>query len=448
MIPAMPFSELDTAAVARTLSQIAEQPEDVVDAFFERKEEIELPPEDDGPGLRVWREEGFAIRLVREGKTWLATRDAVESHPFAEALRQVARAMPSATYPEPALRTGPPAPPAAPELHDFPGAVTRAVRNHHVGFPVRITVRRHRRWIQVVGPRLVPGPESETFYSVAAEMAWGRYGALFPRLDPAAADLTAASIVALFRARQAAPPEPFQGVAVLGSPAVAVLLHEAVAHALEADVLAQGGNPEAAVGVAMAAPSLDVLDDPAAAPEGVRRATDDEGSPVFRRWLLRRGVVEQPLADALWARTSPVLVPGAGRRGTRHMPPAPRSSHLELLPGETQDADLLAGDDPKAPALFLPEASRGHLDPLSGEFALHLPFARRLRNGGLAETVGPCILRGRIADLLTRVVAIGRTSVAAGAGWCAKGGQKVPVWATAPMLRLEGVTVTPDGTPA
>lgn len=181
----MPFSELDTAAVARTLSQIAEQPEDVVDAFFERKEEIELPPEDEAPGLRVWREEGFAIRLVREGKTWLATRDAVESRPFAEALRQVARAMPSATYPEPALSTGPPAPPAAPELLDFPGAVTRAVRNHHVGFPVRITVRRHRRWIQVVGPRLVPGPESETFYSVAAEMAWGRHGALFARLDAA-----------------------------------------------------------------------------------------------------------------------------------------------------------------------------------------------------------------------------------------------------------------------
>ena len=51
----MPFSELDTAAVARTLSQIAEKPEDVVDAFFERREEAELPPEDEGPGLREAR---------------------------------------------------------------------------------------------------------------------------------------------------------------------------------------------------------------------------------------------------------------------------------------------------------------------------------------------------------------------------------------------------------
>jgi len=243
-------------------------------------------------------------------------------------------------------------------------------------------------------------------------------------------------------------PEVLGELGQLAPVVVAVLLHEAVAHALEADVLAQGGNPEAAVGVAMAAERLDVLDDPAAAPEGVRRTTDDEGSPVFRRWLLRGGVVEQPLADALWARTSPVLVPGAGRRGSRHLPPGPRSSHLELLPGETDEADLLAGADE---GLYLGEASRGTLDPLSGEFTLHLPFARRIRRGSLAETVGPCLLRGRVADLLTRVAAVGRPAHPAGAGWCAKGGQKLPVWATAPALRLEGVEILPggpEGTPA
>lgn len=432
----MPFSRLDTAAVARTLSQIAEQPDDVVDAFFERREDVELL---DQGGLRVWREEGFAVRLSREGKTWLASRDSIEPRPFAEALRQVARAISAASYPEPSLQLGPPEEVSAPEVLEFPGLLARAVRAHHVGFPLRVTVRRHRRWVQVVGPRLVPGRESEVFYSLAAESSWGRYGVLLPTLSAAAATEVAASVVALFRARQAHPPVAHRGTAVLGPAAVAVLLHEAVAHALEADTLAQGGNPESAVGVAMAAPGLDVLDDPAAAPEGVRRTTDDEGSPVVRRWLLRGGIVEQPLADSLWARTSPVLLPGAGRRGTRHLPPGPRSAHLEILPGEATEEDLLAGSEE---GLWLPEASRGTLDPLSGEFALHLPWGRRFRRGGLHETVGPCVLRGRVADLLTRVVAVGSEARPAGAGWCAKGGQKLPVWATAPALRLDGVEIT------
>jgi predicted Zn-dependent protease len=438
--PPMPFSKLDTAAVARTLSQIAERSEDVVDAFFERREEVELAPEGEPGALRVWREEGFAVRLARGGRTWLAARDAIEPKPFAEALRQVARVMPSATYPEPMLEMAPPEPIAAPELVDFPAALTRAVRAQRVGFPLRVAVRRHRRWVQVVGPRLVAAAESETFYSCSAESNWGRYGALLPRLDAAAAEGIAAAVVALFRARQAQPPAPCRGAAVLGPAAVAVLLHEAVAHALEADTLAQGGNPEAAVGVAMAASCVDVLDDPAAAPEGVRRTTDDEGTPVVRRWLLRGGVVEQPLADAQWARTSPVFLPGAGRRGSRHLPPGPRSSHLEILPRDAREADLFAGSEE---GLFFPAASRGGLDPLSGELALHLPFARRFRRGALAGTVGPCVLRGRVADLLTRIAAVGSDARPGGAGWCAKGGQKLPVWATAPALRLEGVEITP-----
>lgn len=132
--------------------------------------------------------------------------------------------------------------------------------------------------------------------------------------------------------------------------------------------------------------------------------------------------------------------PGAGRRGTRHLPPGPRSTHLEILPGQASESDLLAGT---LEGLYLPEASRGALDPLSGEFALYLPYARRFRRGALAETVGPCVLRGRVADLLTRVVAVGAEAKPAGAGWCAKGGQKLPVWATAPALRLEDVEVTP-----
>src|SRR6185369_8296645 len=129
---------------------------------------------------------------------------------------------------------------------------------------------------------------------------------------------------------------------LLGASAAAVLLHEAVAHALEVDTLALTGDPAAAVGHRVGSDVLDLLDDPTGGPPGLRRRTDDEGMPVLRRWLLRRGVVEQPLADRRWARRSPTLHAGAGRRQSRHQAPVPRSLHLELLPGGEPLASLAA----------------------------------------------------------------------------------------------------------
>lgn len=437
-VPATDRPLLDTAAVARALSQVADRRQDLADAFFERSEEVELAPDDGRPGFAVRREEGFAVRLVRDGRTWLAARDQREPRAFAEALRQVARALPAAACPEPALAGPPFEPPRALELADFPAAVERAVRAEHVAFPLRLALRRHRRWVQVVGPVLVPAPEVETYYSVTVETPWGRHGTLLPELGPAAAAAVAAGAVALFRSREAPPAPPGRVPVVFGPAAAAVLLHEAVAHALESDTLALGGPVEAAVGVTLAAAGVDVLDDPGAAPAGVRRTTDDEGQPVCRRWLLRGGVVEQPLADALAARASPALVPGAARRSSRHLPPVPRSHHLELLPGELDEAELLGGAEG---GLLVSEVSRGSLDPLSGEFRLEVPHARRIRRGAAAEPLGRAVLRGRVADLLARINGLGRTPVAAGAGWCAKGGQKLPVWATTPALRVDRVEV-------
>jgi predicted Zn-dependent protease len=482
--PPHPFASLDTAAVARSLSQLApgarggeepgpgadsvmggadDGPDAWADAFFERSEEVEMPADGEAPGVRVRREEGLAVRLVRGGRSWLAARDAIEPAAFSDALRQVARVLPSAFYPEPRLDLRPWGPwngAAAGDgggdldrMAELPLAVGRAIRAHHVAFPVRLTVRRHRRWLQVVGPRLVPEPESERFFSLRAELPWGRWGTLVPEL-PGAAEEAAEALVESFRARHASPPEGRKdAVVVLAPQAAAVFLHEAVAHALEADTLGLGGRPEAAVGVRLSGSepgsepgsgtSVSVLDDPGTAPEGVRRRSDDEGVAVARRWLLRDGVVTQPLADRAWARGSEVLLPGAGRRAGRHDPPGPRSSHLELLAGEGAPVasdleDLYA----KAEGGFLvSQVSRGALDPLSGRFVLHVPCARRLRHGTLAEPVGPFRIAGTAAGLIGRIVALGGEPRVAGAGWCAKDGRLLPVWATAPGLRLDGVEV-------
>ncbi len=393
----------------------------------------------DDPGFVVRREEGFAVRLLRDESSWLSSRDNLDPAEFAHALREVARARPTMAYPPP---EGLPPPETealrADEVRGFPLEVERRVREAHVAFPLQLTVRRHRRWVQVAGERLVSGPEEELFYSVRADLPWGRCGGLLPDLTGGSADLFADSLVAHFLAQHGQGPRSRRGPLVLGPAAAAVLLHEAVAHTLEADTLVLSGRPEAARGFELGSPPLDILDDPAGAPAGVARRFDDEGVPVVRRWLLKGGRIREPLADLRFAGGSERLSPGAGRRADRHSPPVPRSTHLELLAGESSETGLF---EAARGGLYLPEASSGRLDPVAGEFSLTFPYGRVIGSDGPADYVGPCRFRGRVSDVLRSVAAVGDEARFAGAGWCAKAGYKMPVWATSAALLLEDLPV-------
>jgi hypothetical protein len=429
---AMTLAGLDLVAVSRCLSQLVERQGDVVDAFFERQEVIETPADDRGAGLRARREGGFAVRLARGRRSWIATGDEFDAGRFHSALRQVARTWPQAAYPPPELYVSAWSERMeAPEVQRFPPALTRALRERLVAFPMSVRARRHRRFLQVVGPQLVPDAESERYYSIEVRTPFTTHGLLTTALDRATVDQVADSLTTAFGARQAAPPPKGRSALVLSPQAAAILLHEAVAHALEADTLAAGGAIEAAIGLEMGSSDLDILDDPTSAPDAVRRQTDDEGRAVERRWLLRGGVVEQPLADASWSQLSGALIPGACRRGDRNDPPSPRSSHLVLLPGEQTEEELMADG-----GIWVPEVSRGSLDVATGTCRLHVPFGARLEDGRPGQAVGAFVVAGRVADLLGAIAGVGSRPVETGAGWCAKGRQRVPVWATTPSLRL------------
>ena len=100
--------------------------------------------------------------------------------------------------------------------------------------------------------------------------------------------------------------------------------------------------------------------------------------------------------------------------------------------------DLLAASDR---GLYFEEVSSGRLDPLSGRFTILLPYGRRIRGGSVGELLGPCRMSGTVSGLLAGIDAVGRELESAGAGWCAKNGLKLPVWASSPGLRIGAVEV-------
>lgn len=436
----MPLANLETGGIARCLVQIADRPKDHVEAFFEVTSDTSMQ----GPIGRMTpssrTEQGLAVRLLRGGEAWLASSDGISPDVFSRAVARVARARPGAVAPPPRVLRAAAIDPAVPgHLEEFAATAQSAIGAQHAAFPVHWDVRQHRRWSRAIGAMLAPEQQRESFYSCVARTSWGTWGTLLLELDAAAAETVARSLTRSFRARRAAAPADGPTRVVLGSAATAVFLHEAVAHALETDTLRLSGEPEAALGVVLANDSLDVVDTPAGAPEAVRRSTDDEGTPVVRRWLLRRGVVEQPLADLQAASGSEMLVPGAARRGSRHLTPVPRSTHLELLPGSASGEALIeeCGD-----GLWVEEFSGGRLDPLCGTVELRFPYARRIESGRLGDLTGPGRLDGSLTALLGGVLGVGRETAIGGAGWCAKGGHRLAVWASAPPLAIAGFEVS------
>ncbi len=435
----MPLTNLETGGIARCLAQIAERPQDHVDAFFEVEAQYRLSGSPGQLSIESRLERGLAVRLLRERHSWLASSDEISPDLFAQAVARVARARPSAVAPPPrTLAAGEVTPGDHDRLRWFVNAVESSIQRRHAAFPIDWDLCSHERWSRVIGAMLSPAQQEESFFSLAVRTPWARWGTLLLDLDAASVEAVAASLTSLFRAQRAPASPSGRARLVLGPGAAAVLLHEAVAHALETDTLALTGDPAAAIGVELGAEVLSVVDNPAGAVERVSRTVDDEGMPVVRRWLLRAGVVEQPLADLFMGAASERLSPGAARRGNRHLAPVPRSTHLELLPGEVDREALLAecGD-----GLYVPELSCGSLDPLSGELRLDFPYARLVAGGRVGALSGPGRIQGPLLEMLGAVARVADDVAPAGAGWCAKGGHRLAVWASAPSLLLTNARV-------
>ncbi len=431
-----PLAAADARLLADSLTSLVEHPGQHVDLFLERVETVELLPPGTRESFRLRRDQGLAVRRIENGASSLASADGISGQTFAVSCDRVAGRTGSLGGAPPHLRLAGWPPLALAEVLQAERRLRQAVNRRRVGFPMKITVRRHRRQVQVVLPRMPPAGEREEYWSLRVAMPWGAWGGLLPSLLDDDLDPVAGCLVDRLRARHLPEHPGRPDVIVLGPHAAAVMLHEVVAHALEADTLALTGPPDGFIGLELGSRELDVIDDPRSAPGRSNRANDDEGTTAIARWLLRRGRVRQPLADLAWAERHEGLIPGAGRRANRHRLPGPRTTHLELLPSERPESELFAE---ARGGLYIGEFERGALDPLGGSCTLKAPCARRIGATGPVDFTGPFEVRAPTRDLLTAVTAVGDRPLAAGAGWCAKDGALLPVWARCPSIRLEGV---------
>ncbi len=443
---------VDPALAEELLALLCSGGADYAEVFARAEATLTLAREPGAPASVEHRGEGgVSLVLERGGRLWSSALGAEEPEALREEARRVARGtgIPTVQYPPHGRARGIP-PAGLPRLTDAAGVerlldaaaeAARAADPRVCGFgavyreTTSVTLR-----VGTEGATVRRADRLTTLYSRAlakegAVAAWGTRAVGEPGgiTADAAAGLGAEAARAACQRAEARPAPAGTLPAVLGPQAAGLFVHEAVAHALEADALLEGGGPwGAAPGGRMASEALTV-----AQLVPAPGALDDEGWPVAESVLVETGVWKGALTDRRSALRLSLPRTGSGRRDSFRSLPAPRSHHLAVSAGRGSLQELLGGLEF---GLYAARLGSGSVDPLTGTFRFPVAEGVVIREGAVGEAVRGAVLQGRTSEALAALVwAGGRRE--RHAGLCRRGGLSLPVWDLAPALLFERIEV-------
>ena len=441
----------DDATVARWLEPLSARTGELAEVFGERRREVALSWTDGQiVDVRVRREEGVSARwrLGREERLAFVPGGGEES------VREAVRALRNLSGREPLPMRGSRSPKDAERAETdtawadlqrwarrLTGLLGRHAPRHRLLWRVAETERR------IVASGLPPGVSRRRLISLEGSLtAASRHGdeerpIAFhaPDAETTADELKGALVAAAApRDRPVAPGEGRTDV-VLAEGCAAVLFHEILAHALEADAAASPLASSLRADARVAVAELDVTDDPRRLDLFGGYERDDEGVAPRAVKLLHSGRVGSRLTDRAHARGPSS---GHGRRAGPGEAPMPRGANV-VVPAGSATSDEIArrlGD-----GLWIEEFRSGSTQVADGTFRLPFARARRVRRGRFTEELGPGVLAGRALDALKGVEPVlGREARACRSlGWCARDGQVVPVQGEAPDILIRGLSVRP-----
>jgi TldD protein len=218
-----------------------------------------------------------------------------------------------------------------------------------------------------------------------------------------------------------------------------VLIHEAVGHGLEGDVIYRGTSIYSdKMGKKIASNLVTMVDDSSWPNARGTTEFDDEGTPGRRNVLIENGVLQGFMQDLISARMLKVEPTGNGRRQSFDYYPIPRMTNTFLDNGTSNQDDIVAST-PKG--LYVKGLSGGEVDTISGQFNFVVREAYLIENGKITLPVAGATLIGRGIDVLTNIDAVAN-DLDIGVGFCGKDDQWAPVTAGVPTVRVSrGITV-------
>ncbi|MDQ2066381.1 TldD/PmbA family protein [Xinfangfangia sp. CPCC 101601] len=216
-------------------------------------------------------------------------------------------------------------------------------------------------------------PSAETIGALAAERALSRLGAIKP---------------------------PTGHFPVLYDERVAASLIGHLLSAINGSSVARGSSWAAKMmGQELLPSGLSLIENPHRVRIGASRPFDAEGLPTQKRALVQDGVLASWVLDLATGRKLGLPSTGNAARGTS-APPSPSTTCIDLTPGQSSRADLLAQ---MGTGLLVTSMIGSTINPTTGDYSRGAS-GWWVEGGELKYPVHECTIAGNLKDMLRRII--------------------------------------------
>ncbi|HLD44709.1 MAG TPA: TldD/PmbA family protein, partial [bacterium] len=188
---------------------------------------------------------------------------------------------------------------------------------------------------------------------------------------------------------------------VLSGSAGGTIIHEAVGHGLEGDLVIEGMSLfRGKIGQLIAHPKVTIVDDATIPNLRGSFSFDDEGTPSQSNVLIENGVLKTYLCDRLSASRLGIPPTGNGRRESFEHPPLTRMTNLFLSSGTDKTDNIIAS---VADGLFVTKMGGGQVNPVSGDFMFRVQEAFEIKHGKIGTPLKNVTLTGNGPEMMKHI---------------------------------------------
>lgn len=232
--------------------------------------------------------------------------------------------------------------------------------------------------------------------------------------------------------------EAKQMCVVLSSEAGGTMIHEAVGHGLEADLVYESMSAyKDKLNTKVANEKITVVDNSTKELARGSFAYDDEGTKSQNTTLIENGILKNYMFNKTYAKLADMSSTGNARRESFKFAPIVRMSNTYILPGSDNPNDIIASVDD---GLLVKHMGGGQVNPITGDFVFEVTEGYLIKNGKVGNMVRGATLVGNGPKILLDIDMVGN-DFGSEVGTCGKGGQGVPVTDGEPTLKIPNILV-------